>query len=176
MRRFLLLTLAALALAAGGCGDGESPAPARADQARQLARDAGLGPEIEDWLALAAGTPEASFRVVYGEGDDRLVVTQREGERRVDAGEGARAAMPADPGPFDEAAVARLVERLAASRTEYTFVVEGRRMLGVTARCLVTEPRDGTGTTGTLCVSPEGVLLLAEGATGELRASEYSAG
>lgn len=170
MLRFLLLA-AALGLAA--CG-GEEATADRQGQARQLARDAGLGPEVEEWLALAAGAPDASYRVVYGEGDHRLVVTQREGERRVDAGQGGRAALPSDPGPFDEAAVARLVERLKASRADYTFDVEDRRMLGVTARCLVTAPRHGEGTTGTLCVSPEGALLLAEGATGELRATEYA--
>src|SRR5688572_26190595 len=97
--RRLLLSVVLLA-AACGAGDDE---PSRAEQARRLARDAGLGEEVADWLALAAGHPEASYRVAYGE----LVITQEGGERRVEAGDGVQGAVAADPGPFDEAAVER---------------------------------------------------------------------
>ena len=61
------------------------------------------------------------------------------------------------------------VERLRQSREDFSFEVEDRRMLGVTARCLVTEPAgSGDAPTGVLCVSDEGALLLLRGATGEL--------
>ena len=165
----LLLAAVLLVAACGGGGDDE---PARAEQARQLAADAGLSEEVQDWLALAAGQPEADYRVEYGE----LVVTQEDGERRVDAGEGGQAALAADPGPFDEAAVERLVDRLRRSKADFAFEVEDRRLLGVTARCLVTEPTGPAGDetpTGVLCVSDEGALLLLQGATGELEATAY---
>ena len=164
MVRRLLLTIALLAACGGD--DGE---PARADQARQLAEDAGLPAEVQEWLALAAGDPDADYRVAYGE----LVVTQEDGERRVDAGEGGEAALAADPGGFDAAAVEALVDRLRAARDDYTFEVEDRRMLGVTARCLVTTPKQEPGTTGVFCVSDEGAILRLQGANGDLRATEY---
>ena len=163
--RPLLLILAVLIAA---CGD--DGGQRRAEQARQLARDAGLPRDVEDWLVLAAGDPGADYRVAYGE----LVVTQRDGERRVDAGEGGEAALAADPGPFDAAAVEDLVERLRAAKDDYRFEVEPRRLLGVTARCLVTEPERGKAPTGILCVSDEGAVLLLQGATGDLKATEYS--
>ena len=171
-----LLLAAALLVAA--CGGGGDDGPGRAEQARQLAADAGLSEEVQDWLALAAGQPDADYRVEYGE----LVVIQEDGERRVDAGEGGRAALAADPGPFDDAAVERLVDRLRRSQEDFAFEVEDRRMLGVTARCLVTEPTEPTAPaepgddetpTGVLCVSDEGALLLLQGATGELEATAY---
>ena len=162
-----LLLAPAVALLLVACAGNDDPT--RADQARQLAEDAGLPEEVQDWLALAAGSPDSDYRVAYGD----LVVTQQDGERRVDAGEGGQAALAADPGPFDEAAVKRLVERLRASRDDFTFEIEDRRLLNVTARCLVTEPKDGEGATGVLCVSDEGALLLLEGGTGALEATSY---
>ena len=163
IRRLLL----AIALLVAACGGDEEPT--RAEQARQLARDAGLPADVQRWLALAAGDPHADYRVAYG----KLVVTQEDGERRIDAGEGGEAARAADPGAFDAAAVEVLVDRLRAARDDYTFSVEDRRMLGVTARCLVTSPTPGPGTTGVFCVSDEGAILLLQGANGDLRATEY---
>ena len=168
MVRRLLLSVALLVSA---CGDGGSDAePSRAEQARRVARDAGLGEEVADWLALAAGDPAADYRVAYGE----LVITQEDGERRVEAGESVQGAVATDLGPFDEAAVERLVTRLRAARDDHTFAVESRRLLGVTARCLVTTPRDGEPEPdGLFCVSDQGAILLLQGASGDLRATEY---
>ena len=160
----LLLAIVLLVAACGG--DDE---PTRAEQARQLARDAGLPADVQEWLVLAAGDPDADYRVAYGE----LVVTQEDGERRIDAGEGGEAAMAADPGGFDPAAVEGLVDRLRAARDGHAFAVENRRMLGVTARCLVTAPKRGSGTSGVFCVSDQGAILLLQGANGDLRATEY---
>ena len=167
-----LLLAAALVVAAAACSD-DAP-PTRAEQARQLAADAGLSEEVQDWLALAAGSPAADYRVEYGD----LVVIQEDGERRVDAGAGGQAALAADPGPFDAPAVEDLVRRLRNSRDDFTYRVEDRPMLGVTARCLVTEPAPGADglDTGVFCVSDEGAVLSLTGATGDLEATEYEPG
>ena len=84
----LLATVAALS----GCGDdgetqSERVAAERAEQVRELARDAGLSAEVGDFLATAAAVPAATYRVSY-EADDEavveLVVTQLPPDRRID--------------------------------------------------------------------------------------------
>lgn len=84
-------------------------------------------------------------------------------------------------GAFDPASIRTAVEALAASADAFDFAVEHRTMLGVDATCLVTTLRPGAaddpslGAAGTLCLSPEGAVLLAEGPAERLEAVEYRA-
>ena len=78
-----LLVAAVLALAA--CGGGRSEGDARADQVRDAAKKAGLSTAVADLLGLAAKGPTATFRLTYaGTGGASIVVSQRDGDRRVD--------------------------------------------------------------------------------------------
>ena len=56
---------AVCAVLAGGCGGGTSLAETRADQARQVAKDAGLPEAVQDVLASAATSATRSFTVTY---------------------------------------------------------------------------------------------------------------
>ena len=79
-------------VALGGCatGDDDTAADAarrRADQARQVARDAGLSPAVQAVLADAAGAVDETYTVVYrlgGEGVGRSVVVQDPPRRRIE--------------------------------------------------------------------------------------------
>ena len=82
-------------------------------------------------------------------------------------------------GAFDPAAVAQATEALTAATDTYDFAVEHRTLLGLDATCLVTTRKDGApvdptaGESGTLCLSAEGAVLLAERTTERLEAVEY---
>ena len=83
------------------------------------------------------------------------------------------------PGLFREDALQDLTRSLRDRRDDFTFRVEEREVAGVDARCLVTEVRAGRdrpelGDRGELCVSPEGVVLLAEQGGETLEASDYT--
>jgi hypothetical protein len=87
----VLAVMAAAGAAAAGCGDdGPSSGEQRADQARQAALDAGLTDEAAEVVALAAGSVDATYRVVYeipaadGGPPGRTAVVQRPPDRRVD--------------------------------------------------------------------------------------------
>ena len=70
-----------------GHGDTEETARTRAEQARQVARDAGLSPAAQAILADAAGAVDETYTVVYrlgGEGVGRSVVVQDPPRRRVE--------------------------------------------------------------------------------------------
>ena len=76
------------------------------------------------------------------------------------------------------------VEQLATSLTEdvdrYDLSVEHREVAGVEATCLVAALRPGVdaapddGAEGTICVSPEGAVLLTERSSETLEAVDYS--
>jgi hypothetical protein len=74
-----------------------------------------------------------------------------------------------------------LADRLAADADRYDLTVEPRRLVGVEATCLVARLRPGVvaagdeGAEGTMCVSPEGAVLLTERPSELLQAVEYSA-
>lgn len=88
-------------------------------------------------------------------------------------------ALVESPGLFTESAIDDLTTALGEWRDDYTFSVETTPIAGVEARCLVTELRDGReqpqlAASGTLCVSPQGVLLRVVQAGEDLEATEYA--
>jgi hypothetical protein len=94
----------------------------------------------------------------------------------------ARTATGAAPlaGLFDEDAVRQTTLALKSAKVDYTFAVAGRRLAGVEATCLTTtRRRDRPGAArspaaGTLCLSPDGVVLLIERPGQRLQASGYT--
>lgn len=94
IRRLASPTLAALAVAAAvataACSDDALTAgDERVEQARRAAADADLPAAVGDFLADAAASIDATYRVAYeladGEGGTReVIVTQRPPDRRVD--------------------------------------------------------------------------------------------
>lgn len=94
IRRLASPSLAAVAVAAvaalGACSDDAATAgDERAAQARRAAEDAELPEAVGDFLADAAASVDATYRVAYelddGQGGTRqVVVTQRPPDRRVD--------------------------------------------------------------------------------------------
>lgn len=87
-------------------------------------------------------------------------------------------ALATPPGVFSERALEELASALAERADDYTFAVEDAPVAGVKARCLLTRLRDGRespelGEQGTLCVSPEGAMLLVDQGTDRLEATAY---
>ena len=86
----VLAIATALALAAVACGRHESPAEktthARENQARDVARKAGLSVPVQDFLALYATAASNTFSVTYGPPATRtsIVLLQAPPLRRVD--------------------------------------------------------------------------------------------
>src|SRR5205807_5511137 len=82
-------------LVGGACGGGQSAteraARARADQARQVARRAGLPAAVQDFLARYATSAARSFTVNYAPdpGGTTIVLTQSPPDRRLDLVQGA---------------------------------------------------------------------------------------
>lgn len=198
-----------LVAAACAGDDAPSPADERADQARAAAIEAGLAAEVADFLALTARGAIATYQVTYPgpTAGSTLVVANRPPDRRVDVLDGDEvvetrfvldgqawecipAGEPGDdctrtdavvepPGLFRDDALAELTRSLRDRQDDFTFEVGSRRVVGVEARCLVTERREGRdrpdiGDRGELCVSPEGVLLLVDQQDESLEASAYS--
>ena len=73
-------------MALAGCGDGSDTGDQRADQIRAAAADAGLGPEVADFLALAARGQTATYQATYPgpNANTKLVVANDPPDRRVD--------------------------------------------------------------------------------------------
>jgi hypothetical protein len=199
--------LVLLALASGACGQHESAAQraahARENQARDVARTAGLAAPVQDFLALYASAAGHRFSVTYAPATNgtTVILLQDPPRRRVDvvappvtrsvfvnAGGTFDCALDnqkwtcqksqqqeAFPGQLAPGDIARTAAELKAARTNYTFKVTHRTVAGADARCLVTTPRPGVGGAGSvLCLSPEGAVLLVEGAGNPLRAARYS--
>lgn len=214
-RRAAGLVAAALAMVVaaltGGaaCNQGRASraAAVRGEQARTLAREAGLAGPVQDLLARAASAVGARFAVHYELGDGgQAVLVQDPPRRRIDIvsgpvtrsrienGAGAFSCLLADAkwtcqkasgpaptiGAFSPGDVERTVDGLAAARTAYTFRVTSRPLVGVTARCLVTERRPGLppdptrAPVGELCVSDRGAPLLVRTGQSTLQATSYS--
>ena len=139
----------------------------RSAQARDVARQSGLGTDVQELLGRAAGAIGARFTVTYTSPDGTVVVTQDPPRLRVEVtqvdgraeanitnfdgtfrctrptGQGwtCRPTQP-DPdrlGGFAASAVQRTVSGLAAAKGSYGFRVERRTIAGVAASCLVTE-------------------------------------
>ena len=90
-----------------------------------------------------------------------------------------KAPSAATPGRFAVADVRRTTDELAKAKDAYHFTVEDRSVAGQQARCLVTTLKPGQapdpsrGERGVLCISPEGVPLLAEGGRNQFTATRY---
>lgn len=204
MLRGLVVLMAVTAVA---CGQHQSAtqktADAREKQARDVARQAGLSPDVQDFLARYASAAGHRFTVSYGKSANgtSVLLIQDPPLRRVDvvAPPVTRSVFVTAKGTFDcalqdqkwacetaqqqEAApgllapadIARTASELKAARTNYTFKVSSRKLAGTDARCLITTPKKGVAGQGsTLCLSPEGAVLLVEGNGNPLRAARYS--
>ncbi len=159
-----------------GCGsssakhDAEATARIRAAQARAVARQAGLDPSVQDFLARAAAASSVTSTVVYDDGQGRnTVVMSAAPDRRIDisgAGSAASAArlvvrgtqtyvchlagpkwtcvggvVSAPSGPFTPDAVTRTIASLAPLGQTYQFSVTHRSMVGLVADCLAADRR-----------------------------------
>jgi len=197
----------ALALVAVGCGRHETPAEktthARENQARDVARKAGLSVPVQDFLALYAIAASNTFSVTYGpsQAGTSIVLLQAPPQRRVDVvappvtrsvfvtKQGTYECSLQDqkwtcqqsqqqegtPGLLAPADIDRTVAELKSARTNYTFTVTSKKVANTDTRCLVTTPRPGVAGGGsTLCLSSRGAVLLVEGAGNPLRAVRYS--
>ena len=83
------------------------------------------------------------------------------------------------PGLFDEGALETLTTALAERREDFSFRVRTEPIVGVEARCLVTEIREGRkrpdlGERGEICVSPEGALLRIDQGGESIEATGYT--
>lgn len=159
--------LAACHHAPGRASQAIDAANVRAAQARDLARQAGLAPDVQSFLGRAAGAGAATYTAVYDLGSgQRSIVIQRPPDRRVDLqGVGGPARLdrylflpsgtfscqrdqrawtcqrggdtPA-AGAFTADTIGQTVAALAQSTSAYDFALRGRHIAGVAASCLVT--------------------------------------
>jgi hypothetical protein len=196
-----------LVLLPTACGSTESAsertARRRQEQARQVAKRAGLPAPVQDFMARFASAASGRFDVTYApEPSGTAVEVIQDGPlRRVDLNAGGvtrslfvtrdgtfncalqdkkwlcqRASQQeAQPGLLAAADIERAVAQLQASRTNFDFKVTDRKVAGVNGRCLVVTPRQG-GTAGgnTLCLSPQGAVLVREDTGASLRARRYT--
>ena len=181
----------------------EKTANAREKQARDVAREAGLAVPVQDFLARYASAAGNSFSVTYEKSatGSTIVLIQDPPLRRVDvvAPPVTRSVFVTKSGTFDcaldnqkwtcrqskeqqgppgllaPADVTRTAAELKAARTNYDFSVTDRTVAKTDVRCLVTKPKPGVpGAGSTLCLSPEGAVLMVEGAGTPLKAASYS--
>lgn len=204
MRRAVIALLAVVAVACTSHHSAaQKTAQKRQDQARQVARSAGLSPSVQDFLALYATAADSAFTVTYGpsQAGSSIVLTQDPPLRRVDVvNQGlTRSVFVTKQGTYDcaqqdkqwacqqspqqegtpgllaPADIARTVSELKAAKTNYTFSVTTRDIAGTGVRCLVTKPRPGvSGGSSTLCLSSLGAVLLVDGTGNPLQAVKYS--
>lgn len=204
MVRVVAVVLAVTAVACGGHqGAAEKTTQKRQAQAREVAKEAGLSPAVQDFLALYAGAATNSFTVTYGpsQAGSSIVLMQDPPLRRVDVvssgvtrsvfvtKQGTFECAQQDqqwtcqrspqqegtPGPLAPADIDRTVAELKAAKTNYTFSTNKRKIAGTGVECLVTSPRPGVaGGQSTLCLSSLGAVLLVEGNGNPLRAVKYS--
>lgn len=205
LRRLGVVVVVATLVAA--CGSKESPtektANAREKQARDVARQAGLSPDVQDFLALYASAANNHFSVTYEKSaaGSTIVLVQAPPLRRVDVVTPpvTRSVIVTRQGSFDcslenqkwtcrqsqdqhaqpgllaPADITRTAAELKAARTNYDFKIIGRTVAKTKARCLVTTPKPGVAGAGsTLCLSPQGAVLSVEGSGNPLKAASYS--
>ena len=192
-----------VALASVACGAEPTAGERRADQARELADEAGLPEDVADVLALAAGAVDPTYRVTYEDaGGGTLTVTSGPDGRRLDV----TAVEPGSDEPVTRSQFAlddgvfmctRGADRWFCGRDDEPPEVPGAFAEADVARTvealraasddfdLRVEERDLAGVTarclvaegaatGTLCVSPEGVPLLLERSGDDLTATAYT--
>jgi hypothetical protein len=81
---------------------------------------------------------------------------------------------------FNPTAVQGAIDRFRERVNDYDFRVEDRPMVGITARCLITTRKPGReqdpslGASATLCLSPEGAVVLVEVPSGSITATAYT--
>jgi hypothetical protein len=81
---------------------------------------------------------------------------------------------------FTPTAVQSAIDGFRSRANDYDFRVEDRSLAGITARCLVTTRKPGReqdpslGASATMCVSPEGAIVLVEVPSGAITATEYT--
>jgi hypothetical protein len=161
-----------------GCGhasagrDARAAAQVRAAQALTIARQAGLGADVQTFLATAAAASDATYTVVYDQGGGQTTtVIARPPDRRIDvvgaSGPGSTDRLiikgsdtfvchletrrwacvsgvtSAPTGPFTPDAVTQTISQLTQLSHTYDFVVTTRPMLGLDARCLAATRRAG---------------------------------
>ena len=81
----LVLAIALLAACGGDDSADQDAAETRSAQARQIARDAGLSPAVQDFMADAAGAVGRTYSVEYRLGEsDRSTVVQDPPHRRLE--------------------------------------------------------------------------------------------
>ena len=176
--------------ACGGQSVTERAAKTRADQARQVARRAGLPAAVQDFLARYATSAARSFTVNYAPdpGGTTIVLTQSPPDRRLDLVQGAitesffatsagsfdcvlrgrawtctnTSTESSQPAPLAPADIDRTVATLKASQASFTFRVVARRLAGTSASCLETVPRAGAGGGG--ANGPTSLCISPEGA------------
>jgi hypothetical protein len=190
------LVLLSLIVPALGCGsssssaarDAAAAAQIRAAQARAVARQAGLAPDVQSFLASAAGASQATYTVVYDQGSGQsTTVIARPPDRRIDvvgaAGAGSNDRIvirdqatfvchldakrwtcvsgitSAPGGPFTPDAITSTIGSLAQLSQTYEFSVATRPMLGLLARCLTASHRSGQSADPT--VGDRAVICIA---------------
>jgi len=168
-----------------------------------VAHQAGLSPDVQDFLALYASAAGKRFSVTYEKSaaGSTIVLVQDPPLRRVDVvtppvtrsvfvtRQGSfdcaldnqkwtcrqSQDQQAQPGLLAPADITRTAAELKAARTNYDFKIVDKKVAKTDARCLVTTPKAGVGGAGsTLCLSPEGAVLSVEGAGNPLTAAAYT--
>jgi hypothetical protein len=169
----LFLGLAGMSAGLAGCGrasqaqhDADAASQVRAAQARTIARQAGLGLEVQDFLAQAAAAGSVTYTVVYDQGAGQTTtVMAHPPDRRIDI-QGANGSVDrvvikgtatylchltgrpwacssgvtaAPSGPFTPDAITQTIASLAQLSQGYDFTVNRRPMLGQQARCLAAD-------------------------------------
>jgi hypothetical protein len=81
---------------------------------------------------------------------------------------------------FNPATVQSAIDGFRQRANDYDFRVEEREMVDITARCLITTRKPGReqdpslGASATLCLSPEGAVVLVDVPSGSIKATAYS--
>jgi hypothetical protein len=81
---------------------------------------------------------------------------------------------------FGPTAVQAAIDGFRSRAADYDFRVEGQKIAGVDARCLITTRKPGheqnpsLGESAKLCVAPEGAIVLVEVPSGSVTATEYT--
>ncbi|MEY2478987.1 MAG: hypothetical protein QOG87_4302 [Actinomycetota bacterium] len=144
---------------------------------------------VEGTTTIIQDPPRRRVELVLGSGPaavTRATITNDDGtfacSRTVDAWTcRASDTKAAGFGPLAVGDIEKTTADLAAARTAYSFRVEPRTVAKTKARCLVTELKPGQqpdparGARGVLCISPEGVPLVIEGAASAITATSYRA-
>ncbi len=172
-----LVAMAALAAGCGGSSRGQRDAMAaaqvRAAQARAIARQAGLGADVQALLARAARASGVTYTVVYDQGGGQsTTVMARPPDRRIDVVGASRpgstdrviirrsdtyvchldasrwrcasGVVSAPGGPFTPDAISGTIGALAQLSQTDDFAVTHRPMLGLDASCLAASRRPGS--------------------------------